>query len=99
MDFRVGQAIEFELIDQNNKLLYNQLYLQKDLLYLKALPDVKCFLEKIFKNSDLRQDAIKSSLLIKRLKPGESFVQFEDKRKDVQNKCSKLKMKSSFIWY
>ncbi|CAF3589688.1 unnamed protein product [Rotaria sp. Silwood1] len=94
MSFRLGQAIEFELIDQNNKLLCNQICLQKKLSYLKVLPDVKWFSEKISKKSDLRQDAIKPRLLMKRPKPGESLIQLEDKRKDVQNKYSKLKMKA-----
>jgi len=49
MAFRLGEAIEFELIDQDNKLLCNNFCLQKDLSQLKALPDAKCFLEKVSK--------------------------------------------------
>jgi hypothetical protein len=92
MAFRLGEAIEFELIDQDKKLLCNNLCLQKDLAQLKSLPDAKCFLEKVSKNSDLRQDAIKPSILIKRPTLQDSLTKLQDKRKDIQNKCSKLKM-------
>jgi len=92
MAFRLGEAIEFELIDHDKKLLCNKLCLQKDLSQLKSLPDAKCFLEKISKNSDLRQDAIKPSVLIKRPKPQETLAKLQEKRVQVQNKCSKLKI-------
>jgi hypothetical protein len=92
MAFRLGEAIEFELIDQDNKLLCNNLCLQKDLSKLKELPDAKCFLEKVSKDSAFRQDAIKPSILIKRPTPQEPLAKLQDKRIDVQNKCSKLKM-------
>jgi hypothetical protein len=92
MAFRLGEAIEFELIDQNNKLLCNNLCLQKDLSQLNGLPDAKCFLEKVSKNSDLREDAIKPSILIKRPTPQQSLAILQDKRIDVQNKCIQLKM-------
>jgi hypothetical protein len=36
MAFRLGEAIEFELIDQDKKLLCNNLCLQKDLAQLKS---------------------------------------------------------------
>jgi hypothetical protein len=94
MAFRLGEAIEFELIDQDKKLLCNNLCLQKDLSKLKSLPDAKCFLEKISKNSDFRQDAIKPSILIKRPQIHDSLTKRQEKRKDVQNKCSKLKMEN-----
>ena len=92
MAFRLGEAIEFELIDQEKKLLCNNLCLQKDLAALKALPDAKCFLEKVSKDSDFRQDAIKPSILIKRPTIRDSLAKLDDQRKDLQSKCSKLKM-------
>jgi hypothetical protein len=92
MAFRLGEAIEFELVDQDNKVLCNKICLQKDLSKLKELPDAKCFLEKVSKTPEFRQDAIKPNLLIKRPEPGESLVKLQDVRKDVQDKCSKLKM-------
>lgn len=94
MAFRLGEAIEFELIDQDKKLLCNNLCLQKDLAALKALPDAKCFLEKVSKDSDFRQDAIKPSILIKQPKLQESLTKLQDQRKDLQNKCDKLKIEA-----
>ncbi len=92
MAFRLGQAIDFELVDQDKKLLCNNLCLQKDISQLKSLPDAKCFLEKISKNSDFRQDAIKPSILLKRPHLHESLTKLQEKRKDLQEKCSKLKI-------
>ena len=90
--FRLGQAIDFELLDHDKKLLCNNLCLQKDLSQLKALPDAKCFLEKISKNPDFRQDAVKPNLLLKRPHIHESLTKLQEKRKDLQEKCSKLKI-------
>jgi hypothetical protein len=94
MSFRLGEAIEFELVDQDKKLLCNRMCLDKDLSQLRGLPDAKCFLEKLAQNSDLRQDALKRNLLIRRPKLHEPLVKLEERRKDIQNKCSKLKMDS-----
>jgi hypothetical protein len=92
MAFRLGEAIEFELVDQDKKLLCNNLCLQKELSSLRALPDAKCFLEKVSKDTDFRQDAIKPNLLIKRPKITESLLKLQDKRKDLQTKCVNLKI-------
>ena len=92
MAFRLGEGIEFELVDRDNKLLCNRLCLQKDLSKLSALPDAKCFLEKVSKNSDFRQDAIKPNVLIKRPQLNEPLSKLESKRKDIQEKCAKVKI-------
>jgi hypothetical protein len=94
MAFRLGEGIEFELVDQEKNLLCNRACLEKDLSRLRGLPDAKCFLEKLSKNTDFRQDAIKPNLLIRRPKIEESLVKLQEKRKDVQNKCNKLKIDS-----
>jgi hypothetical protein len=45
MAFRLGEAIEFELIDQDKNLLCNRLCIEKDLSRLSGLSDAKCILQ------------------------------------------------------
>jgi hypothetical protein len=82
--FRLGEAIKFEIFDQDNKLLCNQSCMKKNLSHL---PDAKCFLEKLSRNSDFQQDPMKPTILMKRQKSNQSL---DDKRKDLQNKCKKF---------
>jgi len=82
--FRLGEAIKFELFDQDNKLLCNQLCMKKN---LSRLPDAKCFLEKLARNSDIQQDPMKPTIIMKRRKSNESL---DNIRKDLQNKCKTL---------
>ena len=92
MAFRLGEAIEFELLDQDKKVLCNLSCLQKDIATLKVVPDAQCFLRKVLKNSDIRLDAVKPNLLMKRSKGQQSLVQLQDKREEVQKQCNKLKV-------
>ncbi|CAF1303479.1 unnamed protein product [Adineta steineri] len=91
MAFRLGEAIEFELVDKKDNLLCNKICLQKDVSTL-GVSEAKCFLQKFSKISDLRQDAIKPNILLRQTTPVESLIKLQDKRKDIQNKCIKLKM-------
>jgi len=92
MAFRLGEAIEFELVDQDNQMLCNQLCMKKGLSRLSSLPDAKCFLRKIAQNSDLQQDTHQPSILMKRKKTNESRTMLRQKQEELQNKCKKLKM-------
>lgn len=92
MAFRLGEAIEFELVDQDNKVLCNRICMEKDPSRLSGLPDAKCFLQKLARNSDIRQDAIKPTIIMKKPKPTETLLILHDQRKELQNKCKSLKM-------
>jgi hypothetical protein len=87
--FQLGEAIEFELLDQDNKLLCNRLCIEKSLSQLKRLPNAKCFLKKLSRNHDLQQDLITPAILRKR-RTNESLISLDDKRNDLQKKCKKF---------
>jgi hypothetical protein len=92
MAFRRGEAIEFELVDQDNRMLCNQLCMKKSLSRLSDLPDAKCFLRKVARNSDFQQDTHQPSILMKRKNTNESRMMLRNKQNELQNKCKKLKM-------
>ncbi|CAF4068179.1 unnamed protein product [Adineta steineri] len=94
MEFRLGQAIEYELVDQDNNLLCNRRCMKKRLSKLSGLPDAKCFLQKLSHNSDIRRDRHNPTILMKRTESDESLMKLHDVRKELQNKCKKLRMKN-----
>ena len=87
--FQRGEAIEFELFDRHNNILCNQFCMGKSLRQLKHVPNAKCFLRKISRNQDLERDHNKPTIIMKRT---QSNIKFNDKQKDLQNKCKKLEM-------
>jgi hypothetical protein len=88
--FQLGEAIEYELVNKNNKVVCNRLCLGKSLSHLKHFPDAKCFLRKLSRNHDFQRDSTKPTILMKRRPSNESFSIQEDQRKILQNKCRKL---------
>ena len=91
MSFRLGEAIEFELVDQDKKLLCNRLCMERGLSCLAGVPDAKCFFQKLAQDSDIQRDVIKPTLLMKRMDQNQSFAILQDKRKELQNRCKKRK--------
>jgi hypothetical protein len=90
--FQLGEAIEVELVDQHKNVICNRFCMEKNFSHMKRSSNAKCFLKKISRNHDLQQDFNKPTILMKRTKPNESLVTIHDQRKDLQNKCKKLKM-------
>lgn len=91
--FRLGEAIEFELVDDEKKLLCNRLCLEKDLSRLGGLPDAKCFLKKIADNRLLRRDIFHPTILMRKLLANETLSVLREKRKVLQSDlCKKLEL-------
>ena len=91
--FRLGEALEFELHDRDNKLLCNRLCVEKGPSRLSSLPEAQCFLRKLAANTDLEPEVLKPTVIMRRLQPSETLLTLHDKRKELQNKkCDKFKM-------
>ena len=93
LSFRLGEAIEIELYDRDDKVLCNRLCLEKDPSRLSGLPDARCFLRKLDDYAEVRQDSQKPGIIMKAMKSGETLVTLHDKRKELQNvQCKKFEM-------
>lgn len=93
LSFRLGEAMEFELHDQDNKVLCNRLCMEKGPSRLSSLPEAQCFLRKLAANTDLEQEVMKPTVVMRRLQPTETLLTLHDKRKELQNKkCEKFQM-------
>lgn len=87
MAFQVGEGIEFDILDENNRLLCDEFCMGKSLSHLKRLPNAKCLLRKISKNRDLQRDFSKSTLLTKRM---ESDRSLNDEQINLRKNCKHL---------
>ena len=91
--FRLGEAIEFELQDQEKKLLCNRVCLEKDLSRLSGLPEARCFLTKIGENPLLRRDVMHPNILTRKMLFNETVTILREKRKVLQKDlCKDLKI-------
>ena len=90
--FQLGEAIEFELFDQNNHILCEQSCMKRNFPRITGPPDVRCFLRKISQNQQLKQDNNKPSILLKQMLINESIPKLNEKIKHLQNNCKTLKM-------
>lgn len=91
--FRLGEAIEFELQDEEKKLLCNRVCLEKDLSRLSMLPDAKCFLKKIAENDSLRRDVLHPKILMRKMFGNETLTVLRQKSRALQKDlCKQLKM-------
>ena len=92
MAFLLGEAIEFELMDRNDKILCNRRCMKKSLQHLAGLTEAQCFLRKLSRNPDLYIDPNQPTIILKRTQLKESLMNLHDKRKQLQKQCKKLQM-------
>lgn len=92
MAFRLGEAIEFDLVDQHDRPLCNRACLGRSLSQLKTIPGAKCFMRKIKRNHDFQRDPLKPMILMKRNQNKNSLFNDneEDRQKILQKKCQSL---------
>lgn len=90
--FRLGEAIEFDLVDRHDRTLCNRSCLGKSLSQLKRIPHAKCFVRKLKRDQHFQRDPLKPTILMKRHEDKKSFRDNdeEDQRKILQDKCKNL---------
>lgn len=89
MAFQLGEAIEYDLVDQHDRPLCNRACLGRSLSQMKTIPGAKCFIRKIKRNHDFERDPLKPMILMKRNQNKNSLFN-EDQQKILQKKCENL---------